>query len=95
MASSTIEGKVDLKSIRQDLNDQLIADEEKNKTKFPSKPLDLSHLRLVAFVQNDQSREVYQAKMVPFPSPAAPSAVGTQPRPRRIPTAVARDVKKP
>ena len=89
------QGKVDLKSIRQDLNDQLIADEEKHKTKFPSKPLELSHLRLVAFVQNDQSREVYQAKMVPFPSPAAPSAAATQPATTPHPTAVARDVKKP
>ena len=64
------QGTVDLKSIRQELNDQLIADEEKQKSKFSSKPLDLSHLRLVAFVQNDQSREIYQSKMVPFPTPS-------------------------
>jgi hypothetical protein len=41
--------------------------------------LELSHLRLVAFVQNDQSREVYQAKMVPFPTPTAPAAANAQP----------------
>jgi hypothetical protein len=90
------QGTVDLKSIRQELNDQLIADEEKQKAKFASKPLDLSHLRLVAFVQNDQSREVYQATMVPFPMPVAPAAASTQPRiAQPHPTAVAHDGKKP
>jgi hypothetical protein len=95
------QGIVDLKAIRQELNDQLIADEEKQKAKFASKPLDLSHLRLVAFVQNDQSREVYQAKMVPFPMPATPAAASTQPptsKPQTSkphPTTVAGDGKKP
>jgi hypothetical protein len=68
------QGTVDLKSLRQELNDQLIADEEKLKVKFSSKPLDLTHLRLVAFVQNDQSHEIYQTKMVEFPSGAASTA---------------------
>ncbi len=89
------QGTIDLKAIRQELNDQLIADEEKQKSKFDSKPLDLSHLRLVAFVQNDQSREVYQTKMVPFPSPTS-AAGGNVPsaKPQRQPT-VARDGRKP
>ncbi len=65
------QGTVDLKSLRQELNDQLIADEEKQKAKFSSKPLALTHLRLVAFVQNDESHEIYQSKMVEFPTGAA------------------------
>jgi hypothetical protein len=89
------QGTVDLKSIRQQLNDQLIADEEKQKAKFASKPLELAHLRLVAFVQNDQSREVYQATMIPFPMPATPTAASTQPRNvRPHSTAVASDGKQ-
>jgi hypothetical protein len=67
-------GTVDLKSLRQELNDQLIADEEKQKAKFSSKPLELTHLRLVAFVQNDESHEIYQSKMVEFPTGAAATA---------------------
>ena len=90
------EGKVDLKLIRQELNDQLVADEEKQKSKFASKPLDLSHLRLVAFVQNDQSREVYQAKMIPFPTPAGQEAANAPPPiAQPHPTAVAHEAKKP
>lgn len=89
------QGTVDLKSIRQELNDQLIADEEKQKSKFASKPLELSHLRLVAFVQNDQSREVYQAKMVPFPTPAPAAASAHPPIAQPHPTTVVRDGKKP
>lgn len=90
------QGTVDLKSLREQLNDQLSADEEKQRSKFSAKPLDLSHLQLVAFVQNDQSREIYQAKLVPFPTPASPTAAGTAPAiaPSQS-TAVARDGKKP
>jgi hypothetical protein len=90
------QGTVDLKSLRQELNDQLSADEEKQKTKFSSKPLDLTHLRLVAFVQNDQSREIYQSKMVEFPTGAAPTTASKRATPTPAqPTAVAHDGKKP
>jgi hypothetical protein len=68
------EGKVDLKVIRQQLDDYLRAYEEAQKTTFPAKPLDLSHLHLVAFVQNDQTKEIYQAATIPFPSGPAPAA---------------------
>jgi len=68
------EGKVDLKAIKRQLDDYLRAFEEAQKTTFASKPLDLSHLHLVAFVQNDQTKEVYQAATIPFPSGAAPTA---------------------
>ncbi len=90
------QGTIDLKAVKEQLNDQLSADEEKHKSKFSSKPLDLSHLRLVAFVQNDRSREVYQAKLVPFPMPAGSSASNVEPstvRPNA--STVARDGKKP
>ncbi len=68
------EGKVDVKSIKTQLDDYLRAFEEDKKTTFPIKPLSLAHLRLVAFVQNDQTKEVYQAAMIPFPSGPAPAA---------------------
>jgi hypothetical protein len=67
------EGKVDLKAIKRQLDDYLRAFEEAQKTTFASKPLDLSRLHLVAFVQNDQTKEVYQAAAIPFPSGAAPT----------------------
>jgi hypothetical protein len=67
------EGKVDLKAIKQQLDDYLRAFEEAQKTTFATKPLDLTRLRLVAFVQNDQTKEVYQAAMIPFPSGPAPA----------------------
>jgi hypothetical protein len=68
------EGKVDVKSIKTQLDDYLRAFEEDKKTTFPIKPLSLAHLRLVAFVQNDATKEVYQAVMIPFPSGPAPAA---------------------
>ncbi|HET6325272.1 MAG TPA: hypothetical protein VFG04_11405 [Planctomycetaceae bacterium] len=68
------DGKVDLKTIKRQLDDYLRAYEEANKTNFPVKPLNLSHLHLVAFVQNDQTKEVYQVATIPFPSGAAPAA---------------------
>jgi hypothetical protein len=89
------EGSVDLKAIRVQLNDQLSAEEESHKIKFPVKPLELAHLKLVAFVQNDQSREIYQAKLLPFPSSATPSAAQAQPATVRPQPVVAHDGKKP
>jgi hypothetical protein len=90
------EGPVDLKALREQLNDQLSAEEESHKIKFPTKPLELSHLKVVAFVQNDQSREVYQAKIISLPSQATPAAAQAQPasaQPKQA--AVAHDGKKP
>lgn len=90
------EGTVDLKAIRVQLNDQLSAEEESHKIKFPTKPLELSRLSLVAFVQNDQSREIYQSKLLPFPSSATPSAAQAQPaNAPPQPKTVANDSKKP
>jgi hypothetical protein len=68
------EGKVDVKAIKRQLDDYLRAFEEAQKTTFSSKPLDLSKLHLVAFVQNDQTKEVYQAATIPFPSGPTPAA---------------------
>ena len=90
------EGSVDLKAIREQLNDQLSAVEESQKMKFPARPLELSHLQLVAFVQNDQSREIYQAKLIPFPSASTPKAANAQPSKRGPQQAsAAHDSKKP
>jgi hypothetical protein len=68
------ESKVDLKAVKRQLDDYLRAYEEAQKTTFPVKPLNFSHLHLVAFVQNDQTKEVYQAATIPFPSGPAPAA---------------------
>jgi hypothetical protein len=72
------DGKVDLKAIKRQLDDYLRAFEEAQKTTFASKPLDLSRLHLVAFVQNDQTKEVYQAATIPFPSGAPTTAPKSQ-----------------
>ena len=89
------QGTIDLKAIRQELNDQLIADEEKQKSKFDSKPLDLSHLRLVAFVQTTSRGKSTRRRWSRFPSPTS-AAGGNVPsaKPQRQPT-VARDGRKP
>jgi hypothetical protein len=88
------EGKVDVKAIRRQLDDYLRAFEEAQKTTFQSKPLDLAHLHLVAFVQNDQTKEIYQAATVPFPtdptaSPAAKSQASSE-KTKAAPAAVSK-----
>jgi hypothetical protein len=69
---------IDLKVVKRQLDDYLRAFEEQQKTIFPKKPLELSHLHLVAFVQNEQTKEVYQAATTPFPSGPAPAAPKSQ-----------------
>jgi hypothetical protein len=68
------EGTIDLKVVKRQLDDYLRAFEESQKMTFPKKPLALTHLHLVAFVQNDQTKEIYQAATIPFPSGPAPAA---------------------
>jgi hypothetical protein len=68
------EGTIDLKVVKRQLDDYLRAFEESQKMTFPKKPMDLRHLHLVAFVQNDQTKEIYQAAAIPFPSGPAPAA---------------------
>jgi len=76
-------GTVDVKLVKKQLDDYLIALEEQQKSKFPAKPLDLAHLSLVAFVQNDESREIYQAATIPFPTSPAPTPTTGQSQPRK------------
>jgi hypothetical protein len=78
------QGTVNLKAIKQQLNDYLTGYEQAQRMTFSAKPMNLTHLHLVAFVQNDQTHEVYQATSIPFPSTAA------QPGPPGKSTAAAR-----
>ncbi len=59
---------VDLDAVRKELREDL--DKKGKETPFPNKerPLDLKKLRIVAFVQNDATREVLQAIQVEVPA---------------------------
>jgi hypothetical protein len=69
------QGTIDLKLIREQLDDYLRAYEQSQKMTFPKKPLDLAHLHLVAFVQNDRTLEVYQAATTPLPESGSSTAL--------------------
>jgi hypothetical protein len=59
---------VDIEEVRKSLREEL--DKKDKDTPFPNKerPLDLKKLRVVAFVQNDTTREVLQALQVDVPA---------------------------
>ncbi len=61
----TFEAEIDLEQVRSDILAHLATVEEQLQQEFPEKPLSLQDLRLVGFVQNDSSREVLQAAVVP------------------------------
>ncbi len=67
-----IEQKLTIKidEIRNDLNKYLSRYEEDENVKFPTLPVDLKNIRIVAFVQNDKTNEVLQAVQV---EPSMPS----------------------
>jgi hypothetical protein len=56
---------IDLDDLRKELN-KYLDDYAEKEDAFPNKerPMEMKNLRLVAFVQNDQTREVYQAVQV-------------------------------
>jgi hypothetical protein len=56
---------LDLAAIKQELADYLAEYEAAVGTEFPAKPLELDKLHLVAFVQDDETREVLQAAAIP------------------------------
>ena len=56
---------IKLSDLKQKLMDYLAAFEEGNNFEFPVKPLALDKLHLVAFVQDDSTREVLQAAAIP------------------------------
>ena len=56
---------VELSDLKQKLSDYLAAFEEGNNFEFPVKPLALDKLHLVAFVQDDSTREVLQSAAIP------------------------------
>jgi hypothetical protein len=69
---------IKLSDMKQKLMDYLAAYEEGNSFEFPVKPLALDKLHLVAFVQDDITREVLQAAAIPvtgkleYPNPPQP-----------------------
>lgn len=64
------EGSVDLAELRKTLTEELTKFEDNQNRKFTSKPLELEKLHVVAFVQDDETRKVLQASVVPL-NPAA------------------------
>ena len=63
-------GSVDLAGLKKELSNYLTNFEEDQGQKFPAKPIDLEKLHVVAFVQDDATREILQATVVSV-SPAA------------------------
>jgi hypothetical protein len=55
---------VDLDELRQTLTKYLGDFAKANEVTFPSRPLELKNLKVIAFVQNDKSKEVLQAVQV-------------------------------
>jgi hypothetical protein len=55
---------VDLEQVRKDLKDYLTKTAVDNPFPTKDRPLDLKNLRIIAFVQNDGTREVLQAMQV-------------------------------
>jgi hypothetical protein len=62
-ASAKQELKLNLETLTSTLQDYLV------RHKFPDedRPLDLKHLKIIAFVQDDESKEVFQATQVDLP----------------------------
>ncbi len=55
-----VKASIPLAELKEQIADYLKKYEEGESIDFPSKPLDLQHLHVVAFVQNDETREVLQ-----------------------------------
>ncbi len=59
------EGEVSLSDLRTQLESYLTNFEKTRGYRFPARPLDLRALHVVAFVQDDATREVWQTALVP------------------------------
>lgn len=60
----TLKKSIPLAELKSSLNDYLKKYEESEGIDFPAKPLDLKRLHVVAFVQNDESREILQTNAI-------------------------------
>ena len=65
------EGTIDLAALRKKLTEYLVEFEKGQEQKFRSKPVDLKNLSVVAFVQDDVTRQVIQTKFVSLNPSAA------------------------
>ena len=71
-----IDTKVSLKDLKQSLEEHLTQFEKNRGTDFPIKPIALENLSVVAWVQNDENREVLHTVIVPVTG-SAPAAAST------------------
>ncbi len=69
--------KVALADLKQTLSEYLTQFEKNRSVEFPIKPLALDGLSVVAWVQNDENREVLQTVIMPVTGSASTSATGT------------------
>lgn len=60
----TIKEAISLAELKSSLKDYLTKYEESETTDFPTKPLDLKRLHVVAFVQNEESHEILQTNAI-------------------------------
>lgn len=70
----SIDTKVSLKDLKQSLEEYLTQFEKNRGTDFPIKPLALENLSVVAWVQNDENREVLHTVIVPVSGSAPATA---------------------
>jgi hypothetical protein len=68
-----------LADLKQRLSQQIAKAEEDYRVEFPVKPLALKNLQLVGFVQNDKTREILQAAIVPVSGTISVSKTAPEP----------------
>ena len=66
-------GDVDISKLKRQLSRQLAKAEMEAEAPFDAKPLELTALHLVAFIQNGETGEVFQAASIPVTGLAAPA----------------------
>ena len=70
---------ISIAEMKDDITSDLDYAEERYDLKFPVRPLSLAHLRLVAFVQDDATKEILQAASIPLTETAPPTSSEPQP----------------
>ena len=66
--------EVDISQLKRQLSRQLAKVESEAEAPFDAKPLELKALHLVAFIQNAETGEVFQAASIPVTGSTAPAS---------------------
>jgi len=72
--SVSVEAKVNIAELKTQLAEQLSTFEANRNYEFDTKPLDMEQFRVVAFVQDDSNKEIFQSTISPVINVTAPKA---------------------